>query len=114
MALRFRIPLLAAASLALAGNGMAAAKPEITLTLKNHRFTPAAIAIPAGRKVRLILLNQDPATEEFDSDDLHVEEDVTPMGRVSFDIGPLRAGQYSFMGELHADTAQGVVTVQDP
>jgi hypothetical protein len=82
----------------------------ITLTLKNHKFTPAAFTVAAGQKVRVTLINQDPATEEFDSHDLRLEEVVTPMGRISFNIGPLPAGQYSFMGEFHAETAQGKVT----
>jgi plastocyanin len=95
---------------ALAGTASADAPAGITLTLKNHRFTPATFAVPAGQKVRITLINQDPATEEFDSHDLRLEEVVTPMGRITFDIGPLQAGQYSFMGEFHAETAQGKVT----
>jgi hypothetical protein len=87
-----------------------AAEPSsVTLTLKNHQFTPSNFTVPAGGKVRINLINQDPAMEEFDSHDLRVEEVVTPMGRVSFDIGPLQPGQYSFMGEFHAATAQGRV-----
>lgn len=82
----------------------------ITLTLKNHRFTPSNFTVTAGQKVHVTLINQDPATEEFDSHDLRLEEVVTPMGRISFDIGPLKPGQYSFMGEFHAETAQGKVT----
>lgn len=56
-----------------------------------------------------MLINQDMATEEFDSHDLRVEELVTPKGRVTFTIGPLKPGLYSFMGEFHAATAQGKV-----
>jgi hypothetical protein len=100
----------AAAALALVGSAWADAPAGVTLTLKNHRFAPAAFTVPAGQKVRVTLINQDPATEEFDSHDLRLEEVVTPMGRISFDIGPLQAGQYSFMGEFHAETAQGKVT----
>ena len=85
------------------------APPSVTLILKDHRFTPAILSVPAGTRVRVTLINRDPATEEFDSHDLRVEQLVTPMGKVSFDIGPLRPGQYSFMGEFHAGTAQGKV-----
>ena len=34
---------------------------------------------------------------------------VTPNGNTSFTIGPLKPGRYSFMGEYHAQTAQGEV-----
>jgi len=99
-----------ATMLTLGGAAAADSPAAITLVLKNHRFAPATFTVPAGRKVRVILVNQDPATEEFDSHDLRLEEVVTPMGRISFNIGPLTAGQYSFMGEFHAGTAQGKVT----
>ena len=90
----------------------AMADPEVqavTLTLKDHRFTPSTLEAPAGRRIRIDLVNLDAATEEFDSEDLRVERDVTPHGKVSFMIGPLTPGAYSFMGELHADTAQGTI-----
>ena len=99
-----------AAMLSMTGSAWADTPGGITLTLKNHRFTPAAFTVPAGQRVRVTLINQDPASEEFDSHDLRLEEVVTPMGRISFDIGPLPAGEYSFMGEFHAATAQGKVT----
>jgi plastocyanin len=104
---------LAAATAAVLATGAAAApaaeSPTVVLTLKDHRFSPDKITVPADQKVRIELVNQDAATEEFDSDDLRVEKDVTPHGRASFSIGPLAAGTYSFQGELHADTAQGQV-----
>ncbi|HEY0435388.1 MAG TPA: cupredoxin domain-containing protein [Phenylobacterium sp.] len=58
--------------------------PVVVLTLKDHRFSPDAITVPAGKAVRIELLNQDAASEEFDSEDLGVEKDVTPTaGRAS-------------------------------
>ena len=82
------------------------------LVLKEHRFSPDQVKVPAGQRVRIELVNEDAASEEFDSDDLHVEKDVTPHGKVSFDVGPLKPGSYSFMGELHADTASGTMTAE--
>ena len=106
----FLTPGMAAALAMLAGAAAAAETPKVDLTLKDHRFTPQSFAVPAGQKVRINLVNRDPATEEFDSHDLRVEQVVTPMGRISFWIGPLKPGEYSFMGEFHAATAQGKVT----
>jgi plastocyanin len=108
-------PLIAALAAVL---GVAMAQPSlaaprdvtVAVTLKDHHFTPAAISVPVGAKVRIDLTNQDAATEEFDSHDLKVEEVVTPHGHASFFIGPLKAGAYSFMGEFHPTTAQGRVT----
>ena len=103
---------LAAAVLLAAFASRADAPATVTLVLKDHRFTPSTFTAPAGQKVRIIVVNQDTATEEFDSHDLKVEELVTPNGKVSFSIGPLKPGSYSFMGEFHAATAQGHVTVE--
>ena len=107
-------PILAVltSALLIVGVSAADAAPEPTvvrLTLKNHRFTPESVEVPAGQRVRIDLVNQDNATEEFDSEDLHVEKDVSPNGRVSFVVGPLKPGTYSFVGELHADTASGTI-----
>jgi plastocyanin len=101
-----RIAVLAAFA-SIAAAGAAAAETTVTLTLKNHRFTPAEVTVPAGQPIRIVLINQDAATEEFDSGDLMVEEMVTPMGRTSFTVGPLDAGAFTFMGEYHPRTAQG-------
>jgi len=87
----------------------AAAPAVVQLTLKDHRFAPETVSVPVGQKIRIELANEDSALEEFDSQDLGVEKDVTPHGRVSFTVGPLKPGRYSFMGELHADTASGVL-----
>jgi hypothetical protein len=105
---------LAAAIGAAATTAAAEGADAVRLVLKDHRFTPDEVHVPAGRKIRIELVNQDAASEEFDSEDLQVEKDVTPHGRASFEIGPLAPGRYSFMGELHADTASGVVVADGP
>jgi cupredoxin-like protein len=93
----------------LAGGAMAAEAPapepqSVQLTLKDHRFEPSHVTV-------IELINRDPASEEFDSVDLQVEKDVTPNGRVSFTLGPLKPGTYRFMGELHPATATGEIEV---
>ena len=108
-----RLILVALTSSFFAGSAAAAQAsepPMVTLTLKGHRFTPESVEVPAGQRIRIDLINQDAATEEFDSEDLHMEKDVTPNGKVSFVVGPLKQGTYSFIGELHADTASGTIT----
>ena len=102
------LALLGLADFAHAGQP---AEPTVSLTLKNHLFTPASLVVPQGVKVRIVLTNLDGATEEFDSHDLKIEQLVTPHGRTSFLIGPLRPGTYTFMGEFHPDTAQGRIIV---
>ena len=82
------------------------------LTLKNHRFEPTVIEIPAHKKVRLIIKNLDTVAEEFDSDDLHREK-VIPAGREGVVyIGPLDPGTYKFKGEFNPTTAVGSVIIK--
>ena len=84
----------------------------VQLSLKDHRFSPETVTVPANRPIRIELANHDPASEEFDSEDLRVEKDITPHGKISFLVGPLKPGAYSFMGELHADTASGEIVAK--
>ncbi|MFI4950797.1 MAG: cupredoxin domain-containing protein [Caulobacterales bacterium] len=105
--------IIAGAALLLMAGAAAAAESGgavVTLTLKDHRFTPDKVEAPAGQRIRIELVNRDAATEEFDSTDLEVEQDVTPFGKTTFVVGPLKPGVYHFMGELHADTAGGTLT----
>jgi len=108
-----KTPALAlAALLSLVAGSAAAANPQFELTIKDHRFQPEEIVIPAGVKVKLIVHNQDNNYEEFHSDDLHREKVFAPKQSGVVVIGPLPAGTYGFMGEFHADTAQGRVIVR--
>jgi plastocyanin len=108
-----RFAFLVLAGLLAAGPAAAASAPSVVLTLKDHRFSPSTVTVPAGQTIRIELINRDAASEEFDSVDLGVEKDVTPNGRASFTVGPLKPGTYSFMGELHSDTASGAIKAVD-
>lgn len=82
---------------------------EYTLTLRDHRFVPAQLTIPANTKVKLLVVNEDATPEEFESHELNREKIVTGKGRISVYVGPLKPGRYPFFGEFHMDTAQGVL-----
>ena len=102
--------LLAVIALTLSTPGLTA--EEYILTLKGHKFEPAEIRVPAGKKVKLVIDNRDPTPEEFHSDALKREEVVLGGKKSSFFIGPLKAGSYTFMGELHEATAKGRVIAE--
>ncbi len=90
----------------------AAAVPEFTLTVKDHRFTPAELTIPANTKVKLIVVNQDATAEEFESHELNREKVVTGNASINVYVGPLKAGRYPFFGDFHQDTAQGALVAR--
>lgn len=89
-----------------------AADNEIALTIKDHRFEPAEVRIPAGQKVKLVVHNQDATPEEFESHELNREKVIAPGAKVNIFIGPLNPGRYPFFGEFHEKTARGTVIAE--
>jgi heme/copper-type cytochrome/quinol oxidase subunit 2 len=104
--MRKRVVLVASM---VAFSGAALAAGPIPVTLKDHKFTPAQIAVPANQPVVIHLTNQDTTAEEFDSTALKVEKVVAGNSEGDVHIRPLDPGKYPFMGEYHSATAQGVV-----
>jgi len=101
---------LAVVALAFGAFGARAAEP-VQLTLKDHRFTPAEVTVPAGERFRIEVVNADPTPAEFESSDLRVEKIVVPGGKISVFAGPLKPGNYKFFDDYHPDVAVGFVTV---
>lgn len=101
------IPLLA-----ISATTHAAGDPDVVLVIRDHRFSPAEVRIPANTRVRLLIDNQDATPEEFDSHALNREKVIPPRSKANVFIGPLTPGRYPFMGEFNASTAQGAVVVE--
>jgi len=79
----------------------------IEIHIKDHRFHPDVIEIPASTKVRLIVHNDDAEPEEFESEDFNSEKVIRPGRSATIFLPPMRPGEYRFWGEFHRDTAQG-------
>ena len=88
------------------------AADDIAVSIENHRFTPSRIEIPAGQKVRLMVENKDSTPEEFDSSDLRIEKVIPGKAKAPIFVGPLKAGEYKFIGEFNSSTAQGVIVAK--
>lgn len=88
------------------------ASDEFKLTIKDHVFTPSELVIPAGKKVKIIVDNQDATPEEFESHELHREKIIPGNSKATIPVGPLKAGEYKFFGEFNEATAKGVIKVQ--
>ncbi len=57
----------------------------------------------------LVIENEDPTVEEFESHSLHREKIVPPNSKTNLFIGPLKPGRYEFIGEYNEASAKGVV-----
>ena len=98
----------ALAAIAIAGPALAAdTEPTFTIVIKEHRFDPAVVEVPAGKKFRLLVKNQDPTPEEFESKELRREKVIKGNSEAVINLGPLKAGTYPFVGEFNEKTAQG-------
>ena len=86
--------------------------PSFTIVIKDHRFQPAELTIPAGTKVMLLVDNQDSTPEEFESHELNREKVIPGNAKAKIFVGPLKPGVYPFFGEFNPETAQGKLTVQ--
>ncbi|WP_263772154.1 cupredoxin domain-containing protein [Propionivibrio soli] len=91
-----------------------AAGDEITLTIKDHAFDPKEITIPAGKKIKLLVVNKDATPAEFESKPLNREKVIPAKSTGTVNIGPLKPGRYPFVEEYHENdaAAQGVIIVE--
>jgi plastocyanin len=102
------LPLLAL----LWGPAALAEDPAFQLTIRDHKFEPRSITIPANTRIRLIVENADATPEEFESKKLDREKVIAGKSKATILIGPLEAGLYPFVGEFHQATASGVIIVE--
>lgn len=100
------------AALALLSLSAFAADDSFKLVIRDHRFEPTELHVPAQKKIKLVIHNQDKTPEEFESHELHREKVIAPGATVTIRLGPLKPGRYPFVGEFHEDTARGVLIVE--
>lgn len=111
-------PVALCGIVAFAASGHAAdytptnAEGQVEVILKDHRFMPAEIHVPAGKRAQLLIKNQDATADEFDSPALKVEKVIGGNSEGTVRLRALDPGRYPFTGEFHAETAQGVVIAE--
>lgn len=88
------------------------AQAPTTITIRNHRFDPAELRVPAGKRVTITVVNDDPTPEEFESRAMKVEKVIAGKSKATVRIGPLAKGRYDFVGEFNEATAKGVVVAE--
>jgi plastocyanin len=103
--------LLLVAMLLLAGAALAQ-DAEVRLVIREHKFDPSEVKAPAGKKIKLVIDNQDATAEEFESYELNREKVVAAKGQISVFVGPLKPGRYPFFGDFHKESATGVLIVE--
>jgi heme/copper-type cytochrome/quinol oxidase subunit 2 len=87
------------------------AMPEYKLVIRNHQFTPSTLTVPANKKIKVLVTNQDSTPSEFESNDFNREKIVLPGSTVTVFVGPLGKGRYKFFDDFHQSTGNGVLIV---
>ncbi|MGB9153248.1 MAG: cupredoxin domain-containing protein [Alphaproteobacteria bacterium] len=82
---------------------------EAQLTLFNNTFDPQTLNVPAGKKIKLTVVNKDSKAAEFESSDLDREKVVPANGQIYVYIGPLDPGTYDFFDDFHHSTTTGTI-----
>lgn len=111
-----RYILAALAFLLFAGSPLSQAHADelLSLKLKDHRFSPTELSVPAGERFRIEVENLDETPAEFESSGLKVEKIVVGGSKVIVRVGPLRPGIYPFFDDYHPDQAKGTLTATEP
>jgi len=108
----FSLAAATAAVLGLAAAAQAADKVEVSIAIKDHRFHPDVLKVPAGKPIIVKVDNQDAAAEEFECHKLHVEKIVPAKSTGIVRLRALKAGSYSCVGEFHEDTAKATIIAE--
>lgn len=104
--------IIASLSFILATSSAIAADQEFLVQIKDHKFTPEKIEVPAGKDFKLVIENLDKTLEEFESVDLKKEKLVGAGKKITIPVQALKSGEYKFFGDFHQKTAQGVIVAK--
>jgi hypothetical protein len=86
--------------------------PTFAIVIKDHRYEPAEIKVPAGKPFVIKIKNLDPTAEEFESRALKVEKVIAGGSEGTVRARGLAPGRYEFIGDYHPDTANGVLIAE--
>lgn len=107
-------PLAVIGLLLLIAAGPAAAQTPpgpITITVRDNKFEPSEVSVPAGVKAELVIRNEQKKPAEFESHSLKREKVIPAGGSVSIFVGPLKPGRYEFIDDFHPAT-KGVLVAK--
>jgi heme/copper-type cytochrome/quinol oxidase subunit 2 len=83
--------------------------PVFSVTIRDHKFTPEQIEVPANQKVEVHIINADPTPAEFESFELRREKVVAAGQEITIYIGPLKPGSYEFFDDFNPSARGHVV-----
>lgn len=82
------------------------------LRLRNHRFHPDRIIVPAFTPFRLRVKNADKTPQLFESPDLNIRGTIEPGKNITFRLPPQDAQEYKFYGKEQGKDATALGLLQ--
>ncbi|MBI3044961.1 MAG: cupredoxin domain-containing protein [Betaproteobacteria bacterium] len=77
--------------------------PVFQIVMKDGRFSPERLEVPAGKRLKLVLKNEGRGPAEFENLSMRVEKVLAP-GVTSFVVlHGLKPGEYRFVDEFRPD-----------
>ena len=104
--------LVASVAAALAPVAAAQDVVQFILVAKDGRFTPPNLEVPAGKRIKIEIINEGNAPIEFESLPLKQEKVLAPGAKSSVVINPLKPGEYPFFDDFHPDTSKGKIVAK--
>lgn len=75
-----------------------------TVEVTDGVFTPKALQVPAGRRIKIELVNHGPGPLEFENDEMHIEKVLGAGARSFVVLPPLAPGEHEFVDEFNPVT----------
>lgn len=82
------------------------------LEMKDGKFIPPRIEVPAGQRIKIEVHNTGTSAAEFESVELRKEKVLAPGAQSFVVIAPLRPGEYKFFDDFHLNMPQGVIVAK--
>lgn len=106
------LPALLLGLLLSSGAALADELPTFKLLMKEGRFFPETIEVPANTRFRLEVTNAGPGATEFESLELKKELVLAPGVTRSLVFFPMKPGSYKFFDDFHPQTGQGRIVAK--
>mgnify|MGYP001765922100 CR=1 FL=1 len=86
--------------------------PSFALEMKDGRFTPARLVVPAGKPFRLTVTNAGSGSAEFESKTLHKEKVIAPKTTATVSFKALAKGDYDVFDEYRPEAPAGAIVAE--
>ena len=102
----------AALLLVIASTADATAEQIFHLTIVNQAFEPDTLTIPAGQRVKILVMNKDIIPAEFESSEAHREVVIPGKTELPVYVGPLEPGTYHFINDFHPQSKGTLIVMK--